>query len=101
MACRKFTNLVTGEAMRPIISNIHSALKPLAKWLIPGFKKLPLVEGHFVKNSVDFCQKLGQQTIAADEIMVSLKLWHFSRTHDWLLSLNLEDEKRSAFIEIA
>jgi hypothetical protein len=57
-----------GEAMRPIVSNIHSALQPLVKWLVPEFKKLPPVEGQYVKNSVDFCQK---QTIAEDEIMVS------------------------------
>jgi hypothetical protein len=68
------------EAMRPIVSNIHSALEPLTKWLVPEFKKLPPEEGHYVKNSVDFCQKLGQQTIAEDEIIVYLMLWHFSRT---------------------
>jgi hypothetical protein len=55
-----------GEAIRPIVSNIHSALQPLAKWLVPEFKKLPTVEGQYVKNSVDFWQKLGQQTIAED-----------------------------------
>jgi hypothetical protein len=53
-----------GEAMTPIVSNIHSALQPLAKWFVPEFKKLPPVEGQYVKNSVDFSQKLGQQTIA-------------------------------------
>jgi hypothetical protein len=32
-----------GEAMRPIVSTIHSALQPLARWLVPEFKKLPPV----------------------------------------------------------
>jgi hypothetical protein len=99
-----------GEAMRPIVSNIHSALQPLAKWLVPEFKKLPPVKGQYVKNSVDLYQKLGQQTITEDEILVSFDVvslfpsipiyFALQFMNDWLLSLNLEDKKRSAFMEI-
>jgi hypothetical protein len=92
-----------GEAMRPIVSNIHSALQPLAKWLVPEFKKLPPVHQEF--------SRFGQQTITEDEILVffdvvslfaSIPIYFALQfMNDWLLSLNLEDEKRSAFMEIA
>jgi hypothetical protein len=39
--------------------------------MIPELKKLPPIEGFFVNNSVDFCEKLEHQTIADDKIMVS------------------------------
>jgi hypothetical protein len=100
------------EAMRPIVSNIHSALQPLAKWLVPEFKKLPPVKGQSVRQEFSrFISKLGQQTITEDEILVSFDVvslfpsipiyFALQFMNDWLLSLNLEDEKRSAFMEIA
>jgi hypothetical protein len=80
------------------------------RYKIKYFPKSKVYVVSLVK-SVDFCQKLGQQTIAEDEIMASFDVVALFPTipinfalefmSDWLLSLNLEDEKRSAFMEIA
>jgi Reverse transcriptase (RNA-dependent DNA polymerase) len=88
-----------------------NALQSVAKWMIPELKKLPPIEGFYVNNSIDFCEKLEHQTIADDEIMVSFDVVALFPSipidlavkyiKDWLLSLNLKDERRNAYLKIA
>jgi hypothetical protein len=101
-----------GEAMRLIASSIYSATQPsLAKWMVQQLKQLSPVNGLYVKDSIDFCQKLVTQEIAEDEIMVSFHVVTLFPSipidtalefmNNWLTTIPLEDEKRRLFMEVA
>lgn len=57
--------------MRPIVSNISAPTYKLAKWLVKKFNEFDPPKGKYVKNSMDFINKIKDVKIGDDEIMVS------------------------------
>ena len=60
-----------GDKMRPIVSNISTPTEKLASWLISQFNKMAQPSGMYVKNTIEFVNKLKNTKLTSDEIIVS------------------------------
>lgn len=57
--------------LRPIVSCVGTALYKTSKFLARLLRPLSGNTSSYIRNSADFCEKLGDTTIDGDEIMVS------------------------------
>jgi hypothetical protein len=60
-----------GEKMRPIVSNISAAHEKMAKWLVSEFVSMLPPEGMYVKNTVEFVDKIKNVHIMPYDMLVS------------------------------
>lgn len=95
--------------MRPIVSNISAATYKLAKWLIKKFSEFDPPKGRYVKNAMDFVNKIKDVKIGDDEIMVSFDIVSLypnvpipeaiQTIAKWLQATNLTDLQRNTLVD--
>lgn len=61
----------TGDKMRPIVSNIKTPTSKIAKWIVGRFNSLNYPRGLCVKNSIELVEKLKNERVEEDELLVS------------------------------
>jgi hypothetical protein len=60
-----------GNKMRPISSNNNTLPERIAKWLKNKFIQLPNPRGEWVKNTLQFIERVKETTLNEDELLVS------------------------------
>lgn len=100
-----------GNKMRPIVSSIGTPSYKIAKWLIGEIKKLPKFESLAVKNVFDFTEKVKNQIINNNEIMVSFDVVSLFPSIDvnyalmefekYLYEMNISNSKKEVYSNVA
>lgn len=63
-----------GNSMRPIISNVNAPHYKISKYVVNEIRQLQPIEGFYVKNSLEFVERVRNVIIEENEMMVSFDI---------------------------
>lgn len=99
-----------GEKMRPISDNVNTPTYKIAKTIVNEFNKLQQPEGLYVKNTIEFVNKIRNVTLEEDEIMISFDVealypsvpinTAITMVRKWLETTNITDDKVNSLTEL-
>lgn len=100
-----------GKKTRPIVSNVNAPCYRLAKWLVKEFKCLPKMDTLSVKNSLDFVDKIKDESLRENEIMVSFDVSSLfpsipvniaiNEMEKYLNNIDIDSERKLIYLETA